>query len=84
MNKYPVIAVLAADWSMYTEQVDYDEDFKLLTVWIVGLLISEDKHKLVIAHEFFPKGKDVRYTSVISKVSIIKRIDLREINMDLY
>ena len=72
---FPIVAICANDWSIYQEQEDLREDFDLIPVWIVGMLIKEDKNKIVISHQHFLGSKETRFTSVISKSSIMNRID---------
>lgn len=71
----PVVAVLAKDWSLYSEQYEFEHEFDLIAGWIVGLLVSEDDEKIVIAHHWFPVEDQVRRISAIPKGNIVERID---------
>jgi len=73
--EYPLAAICAVDWAMYQDQNPEEDDFDLLPVWIVGMVIKEDKKKVVLAHQHFFETKEVRYTTVISKSTILERID---------
>lgn len=73
---FPIVAVLGIDWSYYAGEEELHQNFRLAPGWTVGLLVKEDQEKLVIAHQYFTEGQVVRHTSVISKETIRKRIDL--------
>ena len=75
---YPVVAVLATDWSFYGSErnISEAEDLTLIDGWTVGLLIHETDQTLVIAHQFFKGERTVRHTSVINKQTVKLRLTL--------
>lgn len=68
-----LIAVLARDWGVYSEQIDAGHDFSLVYGWVVGVLIGEDDEKLIIAHHWFARDGQVRHVTVVQKSCIIQR-----------
>ncbi len=72
---YPVVAVRANDWRLYTKQFTITDELPFTPVpsWIVGSLIFEDDNCLTVALELFEK--DARCALVIQKTCILERID---------
>lgn len=82
---YPMIAVLAVDWTIYDDGCDIDdvaEEIILAEAWICGFLIAECDKRIVIGWEIFlgsnhPVPVSVRRKVVIPKSNIIKKIIFR-------
>lgn len=77
-NKFGVTVVIATDWCYYEQDRPIhscDKMFTLIDGVIVGLLIHEDDTKIVLAHQYFKEEEKVRHTTVVSKSSILERLD---------
>lgn len=72
-----VIALHAKDWSGYDEQYAADAEFDLMRGWVVGVLLREDDEKIVIAHHWFMKDKQVRHVTVVQKSCIVRRVEFK-------
>lgn len=73
-----IVKVIAEDWAQYADQVEVTFSFKVSLGEIVGFLIQEDKDKIVIAHQLFPREDvpdDVRFTTVIPR-KMIKKLEV--------
>ena len=73
----PVVAIKATDWAGFDGQHERRDakDFNLMPAWIVGMVVEEDNEKIVITQEHFFVDDTVRYTSVISKCSVLERVN---------
>lgn len=72
--KREIVAVYASDWGAYCAQISGDHAFELVRGYVVGELVREDDHMLVLAHHSFDGG-DLRHVTTIPKVNIIGRWD---------
>lgn len=66
---------MAKDWCYYEHDLPVTHKFSLVEGLIVGLKLSEDEEKIVIAHQYFEEDNKVRHTTVVSKSSILERLD---------
>lgn len=64
--------VRAVDWSHYDIQTDSTFNFEPMEGMIVGFLLKETPDYIVLAHQQFSKENQVRFTSVITKPSIVE------------
>ena len=77
-DTFQIVAVVATDWCYYEADRPIarpDKMFTLIDGLIVGLNIYEDDEKIVLAHQYFEEEDKVRHTTVISKSSIIERLE---------
>lgn len=76
---YPMIAVLAYDWTIYEDSSDIRDvidESRLTTAWIYGAYLGESDECIVVGHEVFTRGTARRRES-IPKSNIIKKIIYR-------
>lgn len=77
--EYPVIAIECFDWTGVAEQTDIEtaKELETLDCWVSGMLIYEDKERVVIAQSHFWGIDNVRDYIAISKKTIRHRIDYK-------
>ena len=81
-RKYSIVAVHCVDQSYYSGVYDPRvKEFEVVKMITVGHLIREDDEVVILASEYY-SDHDVRYVSVIPKVTIKKMEVLREQKTD--
>lgn len=73
-----IVKVTAVDWTQYSELLDVNFKFELISAIVIGLVVHEDEEQIVVSHQLFPRSQsadDVRYTTVIPK-KVIKEIEV--------
>ncbi len=76
-----IVKVIAEDWANYTDIIETTFNFQVSLGEIVGFVVQENKDKIAISHQLFPRKDtvdDVRYTTVIPKKMIKKMEVLKE------
>lgn len=69
-NKGKLKQVRWRDSQMYLTQTNKEYNFDIATICSVGYVVSEDKHKIVLAGDVLDDG-DIRRVIVIPKENII-------------
>ena len=75
-----VVVLEAVDWSMFSDQVGADYDFKAMRGWVCGFLVKETGKYITLTQQWFAKENQVRQTITIPKANIKTRFNIEDIH----
>lgn len=67
-----IVKLKVKDLAFYHNEKHYMTGFDYSVMEIVGFLVEENEHKIVLAQQWFEDGQEVRHTTAIPKECIIK------------
>uniref|UniRef100_A0A6M3KEQ1 Uncharacterized protein n=1 Tax=viral metagenome TaxID=1070528 RepID=A0A6M3KEQ1_9ZZZZ len=70
---FPVVAVFANDWAIYSGSCEENNEFLVSEAWVVGYLIEDLKERIAVAHHYFTDTRRLRQVTSIPR-KMVKKI----------